>query len=309
MMFINTNTDAGCLAESPPKRVMFPVGQSLCSILAVILLFSPAFVGCSVQRNQPRTGYGPAEEAAIASDSPSPLSSSDTDEPMDYDPWEPLNEKTFSFNFNILDHYGLKPAAEVWAKAPEQVRHSLTNAFYNLAMPKRFINKVLQGRFPSAGEELARFVLNSTFGVAGLFDVASDLGIHKSDADTGETFAMYGIKPGPYLVLPALPPLTVRDAIGYAADSFMDPLSYFVTPFLVDFGRSAASIINDRANNVTMYDDVEDTSLDLYAAVRNGYLQRRRKSIADATCDRDRTWRFLSDRAALDGEYACANDP
>jgi phospholipid-binding lipoprotein MlaA len=245
----------------------------------------------------------------MASDSPSLFHKSDTDESIDYDPWEPLNEKTFSFNFNILDHYGLKPAAEVWAKAPEQVRHSLSNAFYNLAMPKRFINKVLQGRFPSAGEELARFVLNSTFGVAGLFDVASHLGLDKSDADTGETFAMYGIKAGPYLVIPALPPLTVRDAIGYAADSFMDPLSYFVTPFLVDFGRSAASIINERANNMTMYDDVEDTSLDLYAAVRNGYLQRRRKSIADATCDRDRTWRFLSDRAALDSEYACANDP
>ncbi len=245
----------------------------------------------------------------MASDSPSLFHAPEVHEGIDYDPWESFNEKTFYFNFNILDHYALKPAAEGWSKAfPDPVRQSLANAFDNLAMPRRFINKVLQGRFPSAGEELARFVLNSTFGVAGLFDVASKVGLEQSDADTGQTFATYGIKPGPYLILPVLQPFTVRDAFGYAADSFMDPLSLFVTPILADFGRSTAQIINERANNMTMYDDVEDTSLDMYAAVRNGYLQRRRKSIADAICDRDRTWSFISNRAELDSEYACAAD-
>jgi ABC-type transporter lipoprotein component MlaA len=78
---------------------------------------------------------------------------------------------------------------------------------------------------------------------------------------------------------------------------------------LADVGRSAANIINQRAANMTLYNDVEDTSLDLYAAVRNGYLQRRRKSIADATCDRDRTWQFLSSRSASEARYSCAIDP
>jgi phospholipid-binding lipoprotein MlaA len=119
---------------------------------------------------------------------------------------------------------------------------------------------------------------------------------------------MYGVKPGPYLVVPVLPPSTVRDAIGYAADSFMDPLSYFVTPFFADLGRSAGQIINERANDMSMYDDVEDTSLDLYWAVRNGYLQRGRKSIADAICDRDRTWQFLSNPSGMDKEHSCAAD-
>ncbi len=295
---------AVCSVECDPENALSSGGRLLShSVVAVFFLLNITLCGSSTQRNRSTTNYDPVERAAIASDSPSMFHTSAANEGVDYDPWESFNEKTFSFNFNVLDRYALKPAAEVWSKVfPHPLRQSLANAFDNIAMPRRLVNKVLQGRFPSAGEEIARFVLNSTFGVAGLFDVASHLGLHKSDADTGETFAMYGVKPGPYLVLPVLPPFTVRDAIGYAADSFMDPLSYLVTPFFADFGRSAGQIINERANNMTMYDDVEDTSLDMYAAVRNGYLQRRRKSIADAICDRDRTWQFLSDRSDFDGE-------
>jgi phospholipid-binding lipoprotein MlaA len=89
-------------------------------------------------------------------------------------------------------------------------------------------------------------------------------------------------------VVPLLPPLTVRDGIGYAADSLLDPLSWFVTPFAADFGRAAGKTINDRAANLARYQDVEDTSLDLYAAARNGYLQRRQVSIDDAIRQRDK---------------------
>jgi phospholipid-binding lipoprotein MlaA len=251
---------------------------------AFVLLVTLGLFGCSAQGDSSRATY---DQAIIASDSPSPARSEETD----YDPWESFNDKTFDFNFNVLDRYALKPAATVWSKVlPQPVRQSLGNAFYNLAMPKRFVNKVLQGRLPAAGEELGRFVLNTTVGFAGFFDVATHLGLDKSDADSGETFAMYGAKPGPYLVLPLLPPLTVRDAFGFAADSFMDPLSWFVTPVAADFGRAAASRINERADNMKLFDDVEDTSLDLYAAVRNGYLQRRHKFIEDAIRDRNRSW-------------------
>ena len=263
---------------------------------AAVALFSIGLPGCSSQRDDSQTSDERVRAAIIASDSPSLFHSADSAETMDYDPWESFNEKTFSLNFNYIDHYGLKPAAKVWSEAfPEKVRHSLANAFYNLAMPKRFVNQVLQTRLPAAGEELARFVVNTTVGMVGLFDPASHLGLKKNDADSGETLAMYGIKPGPYLVLPLLQPLTVRDAFGYAADSLMDPLSWFVTPIGADIGRSAAYQINERAENMTMYDDVEDTSLDLYAAVRNGYLQRRRKAIHDAIHDRDQTWAHLAD--------------
>jgi phospholipid-binding lipoprotein MlaA len=264
--------------------------------LALIALFGISLPGCSSNRDDSQTSEERDRAAIIASDSPSPFHTADSSEKMDYDPWESFNAKTFSLNFNYIDHYGLKPAAKVWSEAfPQKVRHSLANAFYNLAMPVRFVNQVLQTRFPAAGEELARFVLNTTVGVVGLFDPASHLGLKKNQADSGETLALYGVKPGPYLVLPLLQPLTVRDAFGYAADSLMDPLSWFVTPIGADIGRSAAYQINERAENMTMYDDVEDTSLDLYAAVRNGYLQRRRKAIEDAIHDRDQTWRGLAD--------------
>jgi phospholipid-binding lipoprotein MlaA len=260
------------------------VYRSLLPIAIILLLLaSLGLTGCSTHRSA-------RDEEAMASDSPS------ASEQMDYDPWESFNDKTFYFNFNLADHYAIKPAAKVWADVlPVKLRQSLANAFYNLAMPRRFVNKVLQGRLPSAGIELTRFVLNTTVGVAGLFDPASHLGLEKSDADTGETFAVYGVKTGPYLVLPLLPPLDVRDAVGFAADSFMDPLSWFITPLGADFGRAAAQRINERADNMKLYDDVEDTSLDLYAAVRNGYLQRRQKVIRDAILDRDRTWEKITD--------------
>jgi len=207
---------------------------------------------------------------------------------MDYDPWERFNEKTFWFNYDVLDRYALKPVATVWAKIPEPARQGLANAFRNLAMPKRLVNEVLQVRFQEAGGEVAGFLLNTTAGVAGFVDVASRVGLKQSDADTGQTLGVYGAGPGPYLVVPLLPPLTVRDGIGYAADSLLDPLSWFVTPFVADFGRAAGNTINERAANLKLYQDVEDTSLDLYAAVRNGYLQRRKKSIDDAIRQRDR---------------------
>ena len=268
---------------------------------ALIALLGISLSGCSSHRDDSQTGdvaITAADRAAIiASDSPSPRHSADSSDQMDYDPWESFNAKTFSLNFNYIDHYGLKPAAKVWSDVfPQPVRRSLANAFYNLAMPVRFVNQVLQTRFPAAGEELARFVVNTTVGVVGLFDPASHLGLKKNQADSGETLALYGVRPGPYLVLPLLQPLTVRDAVGYAADSLMDPLSWFITPIGADFGRSAAYQINERAENMTMYNDVEETSLDLYAAVRNGYLQRRRKAIRDAREDRDQSWRTLIDR-------------
>lgn len=259
-------------------------GRSSMTLVTITLIFGLSLLGCSSQNNASRNAN---QQAAIASDFPNP---DGENQGMDYDPWEPFNEQTFAFNFNILDQYGLKPVAKVWAHIPLQVRNSIGNAFYNLAMPRRFLNKFLQGRFPAAGEELASFVINTTAGVAGLFDVASRLGLKKSDADTGQTFGVYGVKSGPYLVLPVLQPLTVRDALGYAADSFEDPLSLFLTPIVADIGRSAAYTINERAAHMTEFDDVEDTSLDLYAAVRNGYLQRRQKFIEDGINDRNQSW-------------------
>ena len=264
--------------------------DSWAAVVAVVIVtvVSLTFLGCSVQREGPAARDHQLSDVAPSPGAEANFRTADMAEGIDYDPWERFNEKTFWFNFEVLDRYALKPVATVWAKIPQPARQGLANAFHNLAMPDRLVNEVLQVRYEEAGSEVARFLLNTTVGVAGFVDVASRVGLKDNDADTGQTLGVYGAGPGPYLVVPLLPPLTVRDGIGYAADSLLDPLSWFVTPFAVDFGRAAAKTVNERAANLKVYQDVEDTSLDLYAAVRNGYLQRRQKSIRDAIKQRDK---------------------
>src|SRR3970282_451113 len=115
---------------------------------------------------------------------------------------------------------------------PDMVQRGVHNIFDNAAVVRRLVNNGLQGKFAGAGIELTRFTINSTIGLVGFFDVAKDgFGIEQKDEDTGQTSGVWGMGPGPYLVLPFLPPLTVRDAIGYVADGAMDPLAYFL-PFL-----------------------------------------------------------------------------
>jgi phospholipid-binding lipoprotein MlaA len=269
----------------------------------LVVLASITFLGCSVRREGPgepdRQLSDVRSSTAAGEESPT----ADATDGMDYDPWERFNEKTFWFNHDVLDRYALKPVATVWAKIPDPMRQGLANAFHNLAMPDRLVNEVLQARFQEAGSEVGRFLLNTTIGVAGFVDVATRVGLEKSDADTGQTLGVYGAGPGPYLVVPLLQPLTVRDGIGYAVDSLLDPLSWFVTPFAADFARGAAKTVNERAANLKLYQDVEDASLDLYAAVRNGYLQRRQKSIEDAIRQRDKELESEASFFVLFGDF------
>ncbi len=214
------------------------------------------------------------------------------DDAPDYDPWQPFNEVMFSFNHDILDRFLVKPAATGWqAITPLPVRKSIARAFDNLEMPRRLVNNLLQLRPIGAGREVARFVVNTTAGVVGLFDVATLVHVEKSDADTGQTFALYGLGAGPYLVLPTMPPLTVRDAIGRAADGALDPIGYFL-PFIGNQAKSILSAVNERSLNLKLYADVEDSVLDLYSAARNGYLQRRRLVVRRAYTDREEQWQW-----------------
>jgi phospholipid-binding lipoprotein MlaA len=198
----------------------------------------------------------------------------------EYDPWEPYNEAMFDFNHKVFDRYLLKPVATAWdTVVPDPFQRSLKNAFENLAMPRRLVNSLLQLKFKGAGYEVIRFVLNTTIGVVGLFDIATEGGIPKNDEDTGQTLGVYGVGPGPYLILPILPPLTVRDAFGLAADTALDPLNY-VIPFAATAGKTAGNTVNDRSLNLEFFEGVEKDTLDLYSAVRNAYLQRRQNAIS-----------------------------
>ena len=200
----------------------------------------------------------------------------------DYDPWEPFNDKMFTFNHDYLDVYVLKPAAKgydvVVGEGEKQLIHNL---FDFIGFPKRFVNSVLQGKWNGAGREVVRFVVNATLGGAGMTDVAKyQFGIEKSDEDTGQTFGVWGWRQSRYLVLPLLPPLTIRDGTGYLFDIAMDPINYFI-PFAGGVARYVGNTVNERALNLETFESVEEGTLDLYSAVRNFYLRNREKRIKE----------------------------
>jgi phospholipid-binding lipoprotein MlaA len=198
----------------------------------------------------------------------------------EYDPWEPFNEKMFSFNYN-MDKYVLKPVAKGYNFVmPDRLQQMIDSGFDNLLVVQRVVNNLLQWRPKGAGAEVGRFLINSTLGIGGLFDIAKqEFGLQKTRVDFGQTLGIWGVNPGPFLVLPFLPPLTVRDGIGTAVDGAMDPLSY-VLPFIwTRLGMKIGNTINDRSLNLDLYQGFEETTVDLYSAVRNGYLQRRENMI------------------------------
>jgi phospholipid-binding lipoprotein MlaA len=186
----------------------------------------------------------------------------------------------FAFN-RQHDRFVLKPVATVWDRAlPNLAQESLGNFFHNLSMPARLVNHLVQRDFEGAGREFGCFFLNLSMGVLGFFEVATELGIATREVDTGQTLGIYGVGPGPYLVLPLFPLLTVRDGIGFAVDSGLNPLSY-VAPFAAHAGSRGTNLVNDRALNLERFAGVEEATLDLYTAVRNAYLQRRQRAIQE----------------------------
>ena len=221
---------------------------------------------------------GPAD-AALRGTPDSAPQDADVEE---YDPWEKFNEKMFTFNYN-MDKYVLKPVAKGYNFImPDMFQTMIDNAFTNLRMPSRFVNKVLQLKLLDATKEMGRFIINSTLGIGGLFDVArQEMGLERQRADFGQTLGIWGVGPGPYLVLPFLPPLTVRDGIGYGADGAMNPLYYYI-PFFPDaFAMRVGDTVNDRSLNLDLFQGIEESTVDLYSSVRNGYLQRRARMIKE----------------------------
>ena len=218
----------------------------------------------------------------------------------EYDPWEPVNTKVFEFNRQV-DRWVLKPVAQGYNfVVPNPVQIGVSNFFYNLRFPPRFLNNILQGKAKGAGIEIGRFLVNSTAGIGGLFDVAQHLDLKTPEEDTGQTLGFYGVKPGPYVVLPLLPPFNLRDLVGYVGDIALNPINWLVAPIIevrgvpsviahknrmtsstIQLGGRVFEIVNDRSLNLEKFQGVEEATLDLYAAVRNAYLQKRAKAIRE----------------------------
>jgi phospholipid-binding lipoprotein MlaA len=252
----------------------------------------------------------------VADQTPAPAPSSppeaQSDEPLDpfaraeegageeYDPWESMNTNIFEFNRQV-DRFVLKPVAKGYNfVVPDLVQVGISNIFSNLRFAPRFLNNVFQGKLKGAGIEMGRFLINSTVGLAGFFDVAKHVDLVTSDEDMGQTLGFYGVKPGPYLVLPLLPPFTVRDFVGFVGDVFLNPINWLVVPIievnnvpsviahqnrmtssLIQTGSRVGETVNERSRNLEKYQGVEEATLDLYTAVRNAYLQTRAKAIRE----------------------------
>ncbi|MGH7344673.1 MAG: MlaA family lipoprotein [Candidatus Rokuibacteriota bacterium] len=199
----------------------------------------------------------------------------------DHDPWERFNEKMFEFN-RQTDRFVLKPVAQVYSLIlPDPFQVMIANGFDNISFVPRLVNSLLQAKWGGATRELSRFVINSTAGIGGLFDAAKYWGIEKSREDFGQTLGVWGVTTGPFLVVPFMEPMTVRDGIGRGVDSLMNPLSYFIPFIWIGLSLRLAEIVNDRALNLDLFQGLEESVVDLYSAVRHGYLRRREQMIKE----------------------------
>jgi len=194
------------------------------------------------------------------------------------DPLEPLNREILDANL-VLDKVLLRPAAKVYvAVVPEEGREAVRRMLDNLKEPVLVINNVLQGEVDRAGTSVGRFAVNSTLGIGGMLDVATKFGLERQPADFGQTLFIWGMPEGPYLILPVLGPSNPRDAIGMAADAYMDPFSFLATAKSLDelqISRFVIDGIDQRARVIDVLDDLERNSLDFYAQLRSLTQQRR----------------------------------
>ncbi len=291
---------------------MIPFRLLTFCLLGVATMFA---AGCAGKTGtvQPQ-GLNDARQIADQPQAPTASAKSETppDEPLDpfamadegageeYDPWEPVNANIFEFNLKV-DRYVLKPVAKGYDFIlPDVVQVGISNIFSNLRFAPRFLNNVFQGKLKGAGIEVGRFLINSTVGLAGFFDIAKHVDLVTSEEDMGQTLGFYGVKPGPYLVLPLFPPFTVRDFVGYVGDVFLNPINWLVVPIIevnhvpsviahknrmtssfIQTGSRVGEIVNERSRNLEKYQGVEEATLDLYTAVRNAYLQTRARAIRE----------------------------
>jgi phospholipid-binding lipoprotein MlaA len=184
-----------------------------------------------------------------------------------------MNRSTYKFN-DVLDRAVLKPVASGYHRVvPQFYQTGVSNLLTNLAYPKVMINDLLQGQLRAFGNDTGRFLLNSTLGIGGLLDPATAAGLDRNDRDFGQTFGKWGIKSGPYLVLPFFGPSDVRDAFGKVPEYFTDP-RYFIKDPWVEWPLWGLGVIKTRVD-LLPFDASVDSAYDPYALVRNVYLQHR----------------------------------
>ena len=197
------------------------------------------------------------------------------------DPYENFNRKVFTFNAG-LDHVVIKPVARGYANyVPNFVQTTVGNFFGNLADIWTALNNYLQAKPREGTMDAGRVLINSTLGIAGLADVATPLGLPKHEEDFGQTLAVWGVKSGPYVVLPVFGPSTMRDAFGKPVDLYADPLGQFDMKSGWEWSLRLTRLTDDRARVLPTTDLIEQAALDPYQFIRDAYLQRREARVRD----------------------------
>jgi phospholipid-binding lipoprotein MlaA len=195
------------------------------------------------------------------------------------DPWEGLNRKTFAFN-DALDKAVMKPIAQGYQKVtPGFAQEGVNNFFENIGDVGTSINNLLQGKFKAGASDAGRFVVNTVFGVLGLWDIATPMGLEKHDEDFGQTLGWYGVPSGPYFVIPFLGPSSARDAPARLAD-----LSWYYNDWLPDrvyWASWGLDKVRIRANLLKAEGILDEAALDRYTFLRDAWLQRRRNQVYD----------------------------
>ncbi|RIJ18450.1 MlaA family lipoprotein [Henriciella mobilis] len=208
-----------------------------------------------------------------------------------YDPWEGWNRKVYGFN-EVVDKAALEPVARAYRVAtPTLFREGVNNVLSNLRQPVVFVNTVLQGNPDASGETFGRFLINSTAGVAGIFDVASALGVAKHDEDFGQTLGVWGVEPGPYIILPVMGPSNLRDFMGRGVDNAFDPLNW--TEFEdrdldneIMVTRTVVGAIATRERLIETIETLRDQP-EPYIAMRRNYTSQRQAAIRNGKIEDD----------------------
>lgn len=202
------------------------------------------------------------------------------------DPLEPFNRAVFRFN-DDFDKAFVQPAAKAYqAVTPAPVDRGITNFFNNLADIRSFVNNALQFKMGRAGSDVGRLFINSTVGVLGFYDVATNVGLPSYKEDFGQTLGYWGLDSGVFIMLPLLGPSSVRDVFGEAGDVFTDPLFHLDPVFGFDedgvyWGLIALRLIDRRADLLTTTEILEEAAIDPYSFLRDAYLQRRHSLVHD----------------------------
>jgi phospholipid-binding lipoprotein MlaA len=195
------------------------------------------------------------------------------------DPWESFNRGVYKFN-DVLDRAVAHPAAVGYVKVvPSPIRTGVHNFFENLNTTTVMVNDALQGKFLAAGNDLGRFLLDTTVGVGGILDPATQIGMAKNDEDFGQTLGHWGVHPGPFLELPILGPSDLRDGPARVVDAYTNPRQYIHNSY-VKYGLYLPDFIDRRAQLLSL-DPALHSAYDPYAFVRDAFLQRRAFLVAD----------------------------